>query len=99
MDHYDANCQKEREAFRIAADKIASRGLDMRLVSAEYTFDNRKIVFFLQRMDESISANWSKTSQRFSAPGSNCARLECAMKRGWSVASGFAAVSCAAALS
>ncbi len=46
MDHYDANCQKEREAFRIAADKIASRGLDMRLVSAEYTFDNRKIVFY-----------------------------------------------------
>jgi cell fate regulator YaaT (PSP1 superfamily) len=44
--HYEANCAKEREAFRVAADKIASRGLDMRLVSAEYTFDNRKIVFY-----------------------------------------------------
>ncbi len=44
--HYEANCQKEREAFRVAADKISSRGLEMRLVSAEYTFDNRKIVFY-----------------------------------------------------
>ena len=44
--HYEANCQKEREAFRVAADKIAARGLEMRLVSAEYTFDNRKIVFY-----------------------------------------------------
>ena len=44
--HYEANCKKEREAFRVAADKIQARGLDMHLVSAEYTFDNRKIVFY-----------------------------------------------------
>ena len=37
---------KEKEAFRIAADKIASRELDMHLVDVEYTFDSRKIIFY-----------------------------------------------------
>jgi cell fate regulator YaaT (PSP1 superfamily) len=44
--HYETNCRKEEEAFRIASEKIAARGLTMNLVRAEYTFDNRKVVFY-----------------------------------------------------
>jgi cell fate regulator YaaT (PSP1 superfamily) len=44
--HYEENCRKEAEAFRTATDKITSRGLDMHLVNVEYTFDNRKIIFY-----------------------------------------------------
>lgn len=44
--HYEVNQGKEKEAFRIATDKIAGRGLDMHLVDVEYTFDDRKIVFY-----------------------------------------------------
>lgn len=43
---YEENRVKEKEAFRICADKIASRGLDMHLVDVEYTFDGRKIIFY-----------------------------------------------------
>lgn len=37
---------KEKEAFRICADKIEARELGMHLVDAEYTFDARKIIFY-----------------------------------------------------
>ena len=43
---YEENRIKEKEAFRIAADKIEARALDMHLVDAEYTFDGRKVVFY-----------------------------------------------------
>jgi cell fate regulator YaaT (PSP1 superfamily) len=43
---YEENRVKEKEAFRICADKIASRGLDMHLVDVEYTFDGHKVIFY-----------------------------------------------------
>ncbi len=43
---YEENRIREKEAFRVCADKIAARGLDMHLVDVEYTFDNRKIIFY-----------------------------------------------------
>lgn len=46
MAQYEENRIKEKEAFRIAADKIAARELDMHLVDVEYTFDSRKIIFY-----------------------------------------------------
>ena len=42
----DANRQKEKEAFKIANEKIAEHKLDMHLVSTEYTFDGSKILFY-----------------------------------------------------
>ncbi|MCR5303872.1 MAG: stage 0 sporulation family protein [Lachnospiraceae bacterium] len=48
------NRQKEKTAFATAARKIADRGLDMNLVSTEYTFDGAKIIFYFtadQRVD------------------------------------------------
>jgi cell fate regulator YaaT (PSP1 superfamily) len=43
---HEANKIKEAEAFRVCQEKIESRGLDMHLVSAEYTFDARKVIFY-----------------------------------------------------
>lgn len=44
--HYEENRAKEAEAYRVASEKIELRELDMHLVDVEYTFDNRKIVFY-----------------------------------------------------
>ena len=37
---------KEREAYRICQEKIQAHGLDMKLINAEYTFDNNKVLFY-----------------------------------------------------
>ncbi len=44
--HYEDNRAKEAEAYKIASEKIELRELDMHLVDVEYTFDNRKIIFY-----------------------------------------------------
>ena len=41
-----ANRQKEKEAFRICQEKIRKHGLQMKLIQAEYTFDNNKVLFY-----------------------------------------------------
>ncbi len=41
-----ANRVKEKEAFRICLEKIAKHGLEMKLIDAEYTFDNNKVLFY-----------------------------------------------------
>ena len=42
----EKNRQKEKEAFKICREKIAKHKLDMKLVEAEYTFDNNKLLFY-----------------------------------------------------
>ena len=37
---------KEKEAFRICLEKIRKHELEMKLIDAEYTFDNNKILFY-----------------------------------------------------
>ncbi len=41
-----ANREKEREALAVCKEKIRTHGLDMKLIDAEYTFDNNKILFY-----------------------------------------------------
>ena len=41
----EENKQKEKEAFKIALDKIAKHKLPMKLIDVEYKFDNSKILF------------------------------------------------------
>lgn len=41
-----ANRGKEKEAFRICLEKIRDHGLEMKLIDAEYTFDNNKVLFY-----------------------------------------------------
>lgn len=40
------NRSREAEAFRLCKKKIIEHGLDMKLISAEYTFDNTKLLFY-----------------------------------------------------
>lgn len=40
------NREKEKEAFNICLEKIAKHNLDMKLIQAEYTFDNNKVLFY-----------------------------------------------------
>ena len=46
LKHHKENKAKEAEAFRICGEKIAHHGLDMKLVEAQYTFDNSKLLFY-----------------------------------------------------
>lgn len=41
-----ANRGKEKEAFKICLEKIRDHKLDMKLIDAEYTFDNNKVLFY-----------------------------------------------------
>ena len=41
-----ANKEREKEAFQICLGKIREHGLDMKLIDAEYTFDNNKVLFY-----------------------------------------------------
>ncbi len=40
------NKQKEKEAFKICLEKIRKHNLQMKLIDAEYTFDNNKVLFY-----------------------------------------------------
>ena len=44
--HNADNARREEEAFHICLDKIKAHGLDMKLVEAQYTFDNSKLLFY-----------------------------------------------------
>ena len=41
-----ANKEKEKEAFKICLEKIQKHELEMKLIDAEYTFDNNKVLFY-----------------------------------------------------
>ena len=40
------NRVREREAFKICQKKIREHGMEMKLIDAEYTFDNNKVLFY-----------------------------------------------------
>ena len=42
----ERNREKEKEAFKICKEKIQKHNLEMKLVDAEYTFDNNKLLFY-----------------------------------------------------
>ncbi|MCI8465529.1 MAG: stage 0 sporulation family protein [Lachnospiraceae bacterium] len=42
----EKNKKKEREAFKICQKKIEKHNLEMKLIDAEYTFDNNKVLFY-----------------------------------------------------
>ena len=45
-DREKQNRLKEKEAFKICQKKIREHGLEMKLIDAEYTFDNNKVLFY-----------------------------------------------------
>lgn len=42
----EKNREKEKEAYDICLEKIRKHDLDMKLINAEYTFDNNKVLFY-----------------------------------------------------
>lgn len=42
----EKNHKKEKEAFKICLEKIQKHNMEMKLVDAEYTFDNNKLLFY-----------------------------------------------------
>ena len=42
----EKNREKEKEAYDICLEKIRAHNLDMKLINAEYTFDNNKVLFY-----------------------------------------------------
>ena len=42
----ERNREKEKEALAICREKIQKHGLEMKLIDAEYTFDNNKVLFY-----------------------------------------------------
>ena len=40
------NREKEKDAYKICLEKIAKRRLEMKLIAAEFTFDNNKLLFY-----------------------------------------------------
>lgn len=46
MEQEANNKVKEKDAFKICLEKIHKHGLEMKLIDAEYTFDNNKVLFY-----------------------------------------------------
>ncbi len=46
LQHYEKNRAAEEEAIAICEKKVAAHNLGMKLVGAEYTFDNSKLIFY-----------------------------------------------------
>lgn len=46
VEQEQANRLKEKEAFKVCLEKIQKHGLEMKLIDAEYTFDNNKVLFY-----------------------------------------------------
>ncbi|MFI3115777.1 MAG: stage 0 sporulation family protein [Clostridia bacterium] len=46
VDTYENNKKKEQEAYDVCVEKIKKHKIDMNLISAEYTFDESKILFY-----------------------------------------------------
>ena len=44
--HQQKNKEKQEGAYKICLEKIEKHGLEMKLVQAEYTFDNNKLLFY-----------------------------------------------------
>jgi len=42
----EANREKEKEALKICKEKVLKHELEMKLIDAEYTFDNNKVLFY-----------------------------------------------------
>ena len=42
----EANREKEKEALKICHEKVQKHNLEMKLIDAEYTFDNNKVLFY-----------------------------------------------------
>ncbi len=45
-EQYETNKEKSKNAYNVCLEKIKKHQLDMKLIDAEYTFDNNKVLFY-----------------------------------------------------
>ena len=69
-----ANRKKEKEAFEICQKKIRAHNLEMKLIDAEYTFDNNKMLFYFTADGRIDFRELVKIWQQYFAFGSSCVR-------------------------
>lgn len=68
------NRRKEKEAYRICYQKIHKHKLEMKLIEAEYTFDNNKLLFYFTADGRIDFRELVKDLAACSAPVLNCVR-------------------------
>ena len=81
------NKEKEHEAFQICQEKIRKHELQMKLIDAEYTFDNNKLLFYFTADGRIDFRELVKDLAAVLRRGSSCARLASGMRRRFWVAS------------
>ena len=77
----ERNREKEKEAFQICLEKIRKHKLEMKLIDAEYTFDNNKVLFYFTADGRIDFRELVKIWQRCSGQGLSSGRSEFVMKR------------------
>ncbi len=75
------NRVREREAFKICQKKIREHDLEMKLIDAEYTFDNNKVLFYFTADGRIDFRQLVKDLAQFLKRVSNFARLVFAMRQ------------------
>ena len=75
------NRVREREAFKICQKKIREHGLEMKLIDAEYTFDNNKVLFYFTADGRIDFRQLVKDLAAFLKRVSNFVRLVFAMRQ------------------
>ena len=68
------NKEKEKEAFKICQEKIKKHNLEMKLIDAEYTFDNNKVLFYFTADGRIDFRELVKDLASVFRPVSSCAR-------------------------
>ena len=90
------NKEKSKKAFVICKEKIAKHKLDMKLIEAEYTFDNNKVLFYFTADGRIDFRELVRIWHLYSRPGSSSGRSVSVMRPRWSAVSVSAAGSCVA---
>ena len=91
-----ANKEKEKEAFKICKEKILKHGLEMKLIDAEYTFDNNKVLFYFTADGRIDFRELVKDLASVFTTLSSCVRLVSVMRQRSAVVSAFVEGLCAA---
>ena len=75
------NREKEKDAYKICLEKIAKHRLEMKLIAAEYTFDNNKLLFYFTADGRIDFRELVKDLASVSALELNLDRLVCVTKQ------------------
>lgn len=93
---HEDNKEKSKKAFAICKEKIAKHKLDMKLIEAEYTFDNNKVLFYFTADGRIDFRELVKDLASVFKTRIELRQIGVVMRRRWLVVSVSVAGSCAA---